>query len=347
MNQRLSFKGYQAKQLRLGLSSAYRNLSSLKLLLREEMDIRLEEEILVNQPYKNVVGDLIDWVDGEGRLAELIHTAVMGNPNNPDLKLFRETFGIKSADVSRSEPIGSAVPFDWLNPVEDGQLQSFWRSPTDLWDVGFLNKGLAQVSSICRVDGGQGGSGTGFMIQSDLVLTNCHVIFGIDGEPSEQADLSGITLKFRCLSDAGEEQGILIHLADQALVKWSPIDQLDYALLRIQPPASRLEIRPVIFSSDRLAVLPARQDGLHILQHPGGDTLKLALAGQGVTGVYHDWSRIQYVSQTYGGSSGAPCFNDDWELVAMHQMECSKSWGTVRQGILFQAIYRDIVEKLS
>jgi hypothetical protein len=52
MNPRLSLKGHQAKQLRLGLSSAYRNLGSLKLLLREEMNIRLENEVATSQRSK-------------------------------------------------------------------------------------------------------------------------------------------------------------------------------------------------------------------------------------------------------------------------------------------------------
>jgi endonuclease G, mitochondrial len=339
-------KRYQAKQLRVALSDAYRDVSAMKLLLREEMNVRLENEVNVAQRYQIVVGDLVDWAEEQGRLAELIHVAALRNPNNPELKKFRESFGFVAVTSSALEQVSSLPAFDWLDPVEDVQLQGFFRKPLDLWDVNFLNKGLAQASSVCRIDAGSGLCGTGFLVRSDLVLTNCHVIF-LSGSPDEPHDFSQVELRFRYLTEEGKESGESVRLASEPLVKWSPIDKLDYALLRIEPSASTtLKLSPVRYDAQHVQEQPVKQDGLHILQHPGGNTLKLALGLQGVTGIYPDRSRIQYVSQTYGGSSGSPCFNDDWELVAMHQSEISKIWGSVRQGILFRSIYEDIAEFL-
>ena len=348
MSNLLRFKGYQARQLREGLSSAYRHIGSLKQLLLEEMDIRLENEVNINQRYGLVVGDLVDWADEQGRLADLIHFATLRNPYNADLKRFCDTFGITIGHHASDSCQTPNVPFDWLDPIEDAHLQGLWRTPIELLDVNFLQRGLAQVSSICRVDGGKGGMGTGFLIGKDLILTNCHVIFGQERDPSpeEQADLSGVTCRFRYLSDEGEEKGKVVPLvASGALVKWSSVRNLDYSLLKIQSDPDST-VCPLTFREGQAWELPLKNDGLHILQHPKGETLKLALGWQSVTGVYLDRARVQYVSQTHGGSSGSPCFNDQWELVAMHQSLIDTSWGTVRQGILFQSIYQEIADFL-
>jgi endonuclease G len=66
----------------------------------------------------------------------------------------------------------------------------------------------------------------------------------------------------------------------------------------------------------------------------------------GITGIYQSEGLIQYVTRTQGGSSGSPCFNEDWKVVALHHAERAKSFGTIREGILFSAIYDRIKEYL-
>jgi hypothetical protein len=57
---------------------------------------------------------------------------------------------------------------------------------------------------------------------------------------------------------------------------------------------------------------------LLILQHPDSAPLKLALDMSGVLGPNGNGTRVKYSVNTEGGSSGAPCFNTDWQLVALH-----------------------------
>ena len=38
----------------------------------------------------------------------------------------------------------------------------------------------------------------------------------------------------------------------------------------------------------------------------------------GVIGVNANGTRLKYKVNTEGGSSGAPCFNTDWDLLALH-----------------------------
>jgi endonuclease G len=92
---------------------------------------------------------------------------------------------------------------------------------------------------------------------------------------------------------------------------------------------------------------PTKRMGLNILQHPGGESMKLALSSNGVTGVYPETGLIQYLTSTRGGSSGSPCFSDEWALVALHHAERSRMFGTIREGILFRAIHSEISSYLS
>jgi hypothetical protein len=106
-------------------------------------------------------------------------------------------------------------------------------------------------------------------------------------------------------------------------------DELDYALARLARPLGN---EPV----DRNAGLGAPRRGwiafpevqppleadmpLLIAQHPDGSPLKLALDTQGVLGFNGNATRIRYATNTDRGSSGSPCFNMDWTLVALHHM---------------------------
>jgi hypothetical protein len=102
--------------------------------------------------------------------------------------------------------------------------------------------------------------------------------------------------------------------------------ELDYALVRAEgepgnepaggaadpkaPPRGWIAMKEV----DQ----PAPESPLLILQHPDSAPLKLALDMNGVIGANANGTRMQYRVNTEGGSSGAPCFNTDWQLVALH-----------------------------
>ncbi len=55
-----------------------------------------------------------------------------------------------------------------------------------------------------------------------------------------------------------------------------------------------------------------------ILQHPEKAPLKLALDTKSIIAVNANHTRVTYRTNTLGGSSGAPCFNMDWQPVALH-----------------------------
>jgi len=112
---------------------------------------------------------------------------------------------------------------------------------------------------------------------------------------------------------------------------------LDYALIQIEERITEMQdITPVTFTgSQRLR----KGMGLNILGHPQGGPMMLSPSGNGVVGVYNDAGLIQYATRALNGSSGSPCFDDDWQPVAIHHAERATHFGSVREGALLGPIF--------
>jgi V8-like Glu-specific endopeptidase len=54
------------------------------------------------------------------------------------------------------------------------------------------------------------------------------------------------------------------------------------------------------------------------VQHPAAEPMQLAIDTQAIIKLNGNATRVQYRTNTLAGSSGSPCFNKDWELVALH-----------------------------
>lgn len=240
---------------------------------------------------------------------------------------------------------GHGPDIDWQGPEDELQLQGWFRPDPDWLDVGFLGRAIGRAAGVCRVEvAATGATGTGFLLGTrDLVLTNHHVLDGF-AEGLEAAARSAVA-RFGCITvDTGAEaKGRVFNThADTPLVKSSPTGELDYALLRLDPAAQDadgLEPAPLALAS------PAERSPLHLLQHPFGGAMKVAFSNDAVTAVIGG-RLVQYVSRSAVGSSGAPCFDDDWRIVALHHAERSRAFGVVREGILLNAIHPEIKEYL-
>ena len=105
-------------------------------------------------------------------------------------------------------------------------------------------------------------------------------------------------------------------------------DHLDYALLRIAGAPGHQQVAGdvagVTPSPRGWITLPTEaypftaQTPLLILQHPDGKELKLAIDTDAIIGVNSNGTRVRYRTNTEAGSSGAPCFDAHWNLVALH-----------------------------
>jgi V8-like Glu-specific endopeptidase len=243
------------------------------------------------------------------------------------------------------EPARGAV---WLGPSEELELQRWFQPDPDFLDVGFLTRALQRTGSVCRVETTRGERlGSGVLVGDALALTNYHVL-AEDETRDITARAHEIILRFGAMTTTAENSagGQSYRLAaSEPIVKSSPSDQLDFVLMRLDDA-----IRTAA------GVLPAPYDtnsrleegvGLNILQHPHGEAMKLAISTNGVSAVFKNSGLVQYVTRAAGGSSGSPCFNDDWNLVALHHAERSRAFGAIREGILFTSIHEHIEETLS
>jgi hypothetical protein len=172
----------------------------------------------------------------------------------------------------------------------------------DLLPVAFLSTGarLAQSTGRVLLDGGA--SGTGFLIEASLLLTNEHVLptadiaSGAVFEMGYEQDISGRDLPPTRVQLV-PHQGFASSKED------------DWAATRIAAPGN---VDGVALATATVTV----GDRVFIIQHPGGGPKQVALGSNLVT--YVDDRRIQYLTDTMPGSSGSPVFDSRWRLVALH-----------------------------
>ena len=128
-------------------------------------------------------------------------------------------------------------------------------------------------------------------------------------------------------------------LAEGEPILSSGASDLDYALLPVDGSPGGDQVATRFGTVPRGWLLPVKHNieidsVIFILQHPHGDYLGVAV--DRVTKVTAN--RVQYRTNTNVGSSGSPCFNQDWELVALHHAGENSARPTWNQGIPFKAI---------
>ncbi|MGO8368327.1 serine protease [Rhizobium ruizarguesonis] len=226
----------------------------------------------------------------------------------------------------------------------------------------------------CAIDSGVGTVGTGVLINQDLVLTNYHVIKDLLAKPADSAKAS-CRFDFTIDAETGEvRQGRRINFAVEWVVIWSCYsekdevgadtgfepDRLDYAIIRLsesvglQPgglsphgvemPMRRWQTLPLD------PYVPKPGSNITIWQHPV-DRGNLAVMPQQcssrtVLRLLDFDLRLRHDATTYPGSSGAGCFDVDYNFVALHHasdpaVDCD-SIGRWNQAIPVSAIVRHL-----
>lgn len=113
--------------------------------------------------------------------------------------------------------------------------------------------------------------------------------------------------------------------------------RLDFVLVRLAEPVGAQARNATIGGTRRrwMQLQPvstplAHQDRIIIPQHPGGHPLRIDFGRVSGPFTQRDGSntRIRYDTETSPGTSGAPCFNQNFQLVGLHNAELRRSGRT-------------------
>ncbi|WP_295048084.1 trypsin-like peptidase domain-containing protein [uncultured Paracoccus sp.] len=269
------------------------------------------------------------WLEA---LARAAHEAVPGNSALADLML--ENGLTSGARVTMTQAAPQAIA-----ERPKARLERLVRENSDFSDIAtFLARLSALEGQTCRIE--IAGSppralGTGFLVGPDLVMTNQHVIAGLDRD-------AAVICRFDYLVDAGGvevRKGVAVPVAQDWLVQQRPpdpsdeslaeddipaADNLDFALIRLSaaigstprsgnegpdnPPRGWIGMDPTLSAREN--------DDLFILHHPDGAPLKLGVGR--LTALHGGGLRWRHDVATEGGSSGSPVFNRKLDLIGLH-----------------------------
>jgi V8-like Glu-specific endopeptidase len=204
-----------------------------------------------------------------------------------------------------------------------------------LKQISWIERAIEVSKSVCRVLT-PGGLGTGFLIAPNLLMTNNHVIPDPDVAITSQAE-------FNYQQDiTGKYLPPYRYRLNATVFHTSPREKLDYTIVGIEPSAElpplagwgQVDLNP--FAD------PIPSEHVVIIQHPNGGLKQIALTANQVVRLNNPY--ILYTTDTMPGSSGAPVFNDLWQVIAIHHAGISqkdKVRSFTNEGILMSAIKAD------
>jgi Trypsin-like peptidase domain/Effector-associated domain 1 len=305
----MELTGEDRRLLHEALCDAFPSVSVLRQMVLFRCDQRLD--VFTDGPLGTRVFELIAHADSQGWVDKLIEGAHSDNRGNKRLATFYGRF----VAAPHRHPSTSA-------------LERIVKQSKVLHDIVVIREAIEHAEyQICRVLT-SAGAGTGFLVARNVVLTCHHVIDGVapeeislefdykvrsPGQPVPPGRKYGVksVLESKPPSDADS-------FASPKPQEASP-DELDYAFLCVDgtPGDEVIEGRPRGWAKivePGHVILP--KSDLVIIQHPKGGPMKVA--SDEVLKVNKNQTRVTYTTNTEGGSSGSPCFDADWHVVALH-----------------------------
>lgn len=157
------------------------------------------------------------------------------------------------------------------------------------------------------------GFATGFLISPNLLLTNNHVF--PDSEAAKdcaanfllERTMAGINNGFRFVIDPNR-----FFLTNE---------NLDFSIVYVESLSMENNFSIAGFNYLRMISTPGKilvGQPINIIQHPAGGVKHYAYQNNNVVDILNLEQYIQYTTDTKQGSSGSPCYNNAWELVALH-----------------------------
>ena len=158
------------------------------------------------------------------------------------------------------------------------------------------------------------GYATGFMISPNLLITNWHVF-----PDKDSVEDSVVQFDYELDMQGNPKSAITFKLDVKKF--FYAFQALDYCLLGVEANdiSNRHSINEIgfIYLDPTIGKLGnLGEEVLNIIHHPGGEHKQLSIRENTFTKITA--TTIWYKSDTAQGSSGAPVFNDQWQLVGLH-----------------------------
>lgn len=366
--------GFQSLKLEEALRRAFYNYNLLEEFVFHQFDQQLTDIVANQVNQKTAARQLVQHFEAAGDIGRLIDAAIKEKPRNEELRAFYDRVWLPlSAPATTREQLSQHLQ-TLIRPGEEIQDLEVWMQ--SLMDIGPRVCCIQIAANRGSKRGVM--NGTGFLVANDLVVTNYHVMEPVilgergqetasdsaigDGFAARTADVQ-LRFDYKLLSDGRSLGTEIVHqLAGESLAEWlvdqSPYskvdlltdpggqmpsdDELDYVVIRLKRPAaadavaSRDAAPRGCISLAPSPPQPSVDEPLLIIQHPEGKPIKLAF--HAVTGLNQNNNRVTYKVNTNRGSSGSPCFNYRWDLVALHHSGDPQFKPVRNQGIPFAAI---------
>ena len=201
----------------------------------------------------------------------------------------------------------------------------------DLVDENYLERALLAARAVCRlnfkdVESGRQAYATGFMVAPRLLITNWHVF------PVERA-ANGALAEFEYKLDIRGDEVSPTRFRVRPDIYHCANQDLDFALVAVDQialengtPLSSFGYHRLVQARGKLA----KNEPITIIQHPAGGRRQIALRENELVEEPADEDLfIWYRSDTAKGSSGAPAFNDSWQIVALHHSGKARKEGNL------------------
>jgi endonuclease G, mitochondrial len=183
----------------------------------------------------------------------------------------------------------------------------------DMRDINYLEVAVAVARAVCRIRIGAG-AGSGVLVGPRLIMTNNHVLRSIDDAMSAEAQFDYQE------NVSGDLLPVQAYRLDPNLFFFTD-KTLDFTIVGIAETSAKgqsishypwLKFIPTIGKVEK-------GDPLNIIQHPRGGLKQIALRNNEIIEIPSGKPDfLYYTTDTEPGSSGSPCFNDQWELVGLH-----------------------------
>jgi endonuclease G len=191
---------------------------------------------------------------------------------------------------------------------EDGRLFEAHIGEPNFKNIWWLEKAIDASMKVARVKL-KTGSATGFLIGSDIFITNNHVF-----EDKNDAKNAKLQFDYRLDADGNQIKTDIWYCDPDAMFKTNP--SLDYTIVRVKSKKGVKvgDIRGYFDVKHGIEV--SRGQRANIIQHPQGRFQQIAFRENQVKAVEDTF--IQYITDTDYGTSGSPVFDDWFNVVALH-----------------------------